>query len=255
MRQASGSETVKTKQQRNEEIEDLKAEFQESPNALLVGFQGIKVEADERLRRELRQANLKYRVVKNTLALRASEGTPMEQVKEHFVGPTAVALSPNDPVTLAKILSKWAKDSPVFKFKAGIVEGRAIEIKDIESLSNMPAKEELVSKIMFLINSGAQRLAVVTSGVARNLALVLEQVRAQKEAQQPAGGTASDAAESSAAPDAEVAAAPEAAVAPAPEAAVAPAPEAAVAPAPEATVEAAPAEADSAPATEPPAAE
>jgi large subunit ribosomal protein L10 len=182
---------VKSRQERNDEIEALKTEFDRSHNALLVGFQGIKVEADERLRRELRQANLTYRVVKNTLAIRASEGTPMAQVKEHFTGPTAVALSPNDPVTLAKILSKWAKESPVFTFKAGIVEGRVIEVKDIESLSNMPAKEELISKVMFLINSSAQRLAVVTSGVARNLALVMEQVRAQKEAQGASGGASS----------------------------------------------------------------
>ena len=206
---------MKSKQERNDEIAELKTEFSAAPNALLVGFQGIKVEADERLRRELRQANLTYRVVKNTLAIRASEGTPMEKVKEHFVGPTAVALSPNDPVTMAKILSKWAKESPVFTFKAGIVEGQVIQVKDIESLSNMPAKEELISKTMFLINSSAQRLAVVTAGVARNLALVLEQVRAQKEAQggaspAPAAETAPAASES-APPDGEAPAAESAA--------------------------------------------
>jgi large subunit ribosomal protein L10 len=172
---------VKTKQQKNEEIEMLRREFQESPNALLVGFQGIKVGDDERLRRELRQANLSYRVVKNTLAMRAAEGTPMEQVKDNFTGATAIALSKNDPVTLAKVLSKWAKESPIFKFKAGVVEGRVIEVKDIDALANMPSKEELVSKIMFLINSGAQRLAVATAGVSRNLAVVIDQVRAQKE--------------------------------------------------------------------------
>ena len=174
---------MKTKAQRNDEIQALQADFSESPNALLLGFQGLKVEDDERLRRELRQANLKYRVVKNTLAVIASEGTPMAQVKERFVGPTAVALSPNDPVTMAKILSKWAKDSPVFTFKAGIVEGQVIAVKDIEALSNLPSKEELISKIMFLINSSAQRLAVVAAGVSRNLAVVLEQIRAQKESQ------------------------------------------------------------------------
>jgi len=172
---------VKTRQQRDQEVENLKREFQEAPNALLVGFQGIKVADDERLRRELRQANLKYRVVKNTLAIRAAEGTPLEQVKQSFIGATAVATSKSDPVTLAKVLSKWAKESPVFSFKAGVVEGRAIDVKDVEALASMPSKEELISKVMFLINSSAQRMAVVTSGVARNLALVLDQVRAQKE--------------------------------------------------------------------------
>jgi large subunit ribosomal protein L10 len=172
---------VKTKQQKNQEIEALRREFQESPNALLVGFQGIKVSDDERLRRELRQANLTYRVVKNTLAIRAAEGTPMEQIRENFTGATAIALSKNDPVTLAKVLSKWAKERPVFSFKAGVVEGRVIEVKDIDALASMPSKEELISKIMFLINSGAQRLAVATAGVARNLTVVIDQVRAQKE--------------------------------------------------------------------------
>lgn len=174
---------MKTKQQKNEEIETLRREFQESPNALLVGFQGIKVGDDERLRRELRQANLSYRVVKNTLAIRAAEGTPMEQVKDNFTGATAVALSKDDPVTLAKVLSKWAKESPIFSFKAGVVEGRVIEVKDIDALANMPSKEELISKVMFLINSSAQRLAVATAGVSRNLAIVIDQVRAQKESQ------------------------------------------------------------------------
>jgi large subunit ribosomal protein L10 len=174
---------VKTRQQKDSEVEQLQREFQQSPNALLVGFQGIKVTDDERLRRELREAKLSYRVVKNTLAIRAAEGTPMEQVKDNFTGATAVALSPDDPVTLAKVLSKWAKESPVFSFKAGIVEGRVIDVKDIEALANMPSKEELISKVMFLVNSGAQRLAVATAGVARNLAIVIDQVRAQKEEQ------------------------------------------------------------------------
>jgi large subunit ribosomal protein L10 len=174
---------VKTRQEKDTEIEQLQRDFQQSPNALLVGFQGIRVTDDERLRRELREAKLSYRVVKNTLAIRAAEGTPMEQVKDNFVGATAIALSPDDPVTLAKVLSKWAKESPVFSFKAGIVEGRVIEVKDIEALANMPSKEELISKVMFLVNSGAQRLAVATAGVARNLAVVIDQVRAQKEEQ------------------------------------------------------------------------
>lgn len=172
---------MKTRAQKDTDIEVLRKEFQESPNALLVGFQGIKVGDDERLRRELRQANLTYRVVKNTLAIRAAEGTPMEQVKHNFTGATAIALSKDDPVSLAKVLSKWAKESPVFSFKAGVVEGRVIEVKDIEALSNLPSKEELISKVMFLINSSAQRLAVATGGVARNLAIVMDQIRAQKE--------------------------------------------------------------------------
>lgn len=172
---------MKTRQQKEKDIEELQQDFQESPNALLLSFQGIKVADDERLRRELRQANLTYRVVKNTLAIRASHGTPMEQVSDQFTGATAVALSKDDPVMMAKVMSKWAKEIPVISVKAGLVEGRVINIKDVDALANMPSKEELISKIMFLINSGAQRLAVATAGVARNLTIVIDQVRAQKE--------------------------------------------------------------------------
>ena len=174
---------MKTRAQKELEIETLRREFQESPNAVLVGFKGLKVGDDERLRRELRQANLSYRVVKNTLAIRAAKGTPMEQVEGSFTGATAVALSRNDPVTLAKVLSKWGKDSAVFSFKAGIVDGRAIEGKDVETISNLPSKEDLISKVMFVINSGAQRFAMVTNAVARNFTIVVDQIRAQKEAQ------------------------------------------------------------------------
>lgn len=172
---------MKTRVEKKRDLEILQEDFQHSANAILVGFQGIKVADDERLRRELRQANLTYRVVKNTLAIRASEGTPMAQLKDDFTGATAVAISPDDPVTLAKVVSKWAKESPVFKVKAGIVEGRLINVADVDALASLPSKEELISKIMFLINSSAQRLAVVTAGVARNLTIVIDQVRAQKE--------------------------------------------------------------------------
>lgn len=173
--------TVKTKVEKDREVEKLNAEFQEAANALLIGFQGIKVADDERLRREMRGADLTYRVVKNSLAIRASSGTPIEQLSSHFTGATAVAISRKDPIALARTLSKWAKDVPVLRFKAGLVEGRVIEVKDIEALATMPSREELISKMMFLINSGAQRLAVAAAGVARNLVVVVDQVRAQKQ--------------------------------------------------------------------------
>ena len=175
---------MKTRQDKDHTIEELQHKFGQCQNALLVAFQGIKVADDERLRREMRQASLSYYVVKNTLAILAAKGTPIEQVSNHFTGATAVALSENDPVTLAKVLSKWARASPVFSFKAGVAEGRVVSLQEIEALSNMPSKEELISKVMFLINSGAQRMAVATAGVARNLALVIEQIRAQKEQQE-----------------------------------------------------------------------
>src|SRR5206468_2297018 len=135
---------------------------------------------DTTLRSEMRKNKVKYKVVKNTLAQKAVPGTPVEPLAEQFKGPTAIAIF-DDPVMLAKLVSKFAKDFAQFKFKAGVVEGRLIDIKDLEALVNLPSREQLLSKIMFLINSGAQRLATATAGVSRNLAVVLGQIRDQKQ--------------------------------------------------------------------------
>jgi len=129
----------------------------------------------------LRDVGIEYNVVKNTLARRAVAGTPFEQASEHFKGVTAVATSKSDPVTLSKAISKFSKENPdLFKFKVGIVEGKVVELKDLETLANMPSKEVLISKIMFLINCQAQRLVTVLSAVPRNLAVVIKQIGDQK---------------------------------------------------------------------------
>ncbi len=168
------------KKSKQEELEALKADFEKSNHAFLVDFQGLNVANDTILRSEMRKNNVKYKVVKNTLAQRASDGTPLQPLHKDFTGPTAVAIF-DDPVTLAKLVSKFAKDYAQFKFKSGIVEGRVISATDLEALVNMPSKEQLLSKIMFLINSGAQRLATATSGVARNLTVVMGQICDQKK--------------------------------------------------------------------------
>lgn len=167
------------RKQKQQELEALAAQFKGANNVFLVSFQGLTVANDTTLRREMRKANVKYKVIKNTLAQKASVGTPVEVLANQFTGTTAVAIL-EDPVTLAQLVSKFAKDFAQFKFKAGIVEGRVIDVKDVEALVNLPSREELLSKMMFLINSGAQRIATATSGVARNLAIVLGQIRDQK---------------------------------------------------------------------------
>jgi large subunit ribosomal protein L10 len=174
---------MKTRQQKEQEIAALKQEFSKTGNALVVSFQGLTVEKDWELRRELGKAELNYRVVKNTLGKIAVEGTPLEPLKDHFVGMTAIAYSERDPVGLAKVLSKFAKENAQLKFKAGVVEGRVINIKDIDALAALPSKEELISKLMFLLNSPAQRIATSVNGVARNLAVVIKQIGDQKAGQ------------------------------------------------------------------------
>jgi len=179
---------MKTKEQKQQDIVQLKEEFGAADNALIVSFQGLTVEKDWELRRALEKAELNYRVVKNTLVKIAVEGTPLEPLKDHFTGMTAVAYSEKDPVGLAKVLTKFAKDNAQLKFKAGIVEGRVINVKDVDALAALPSKEELVSKLMFLLNSPAQRIAIAVNGVARNLAVVIKQIADQKGGQDQAGG-------------------------------------------------------------------
>jgi large subunit ribosomal protein L10 len=171
---------MKTREQKEREIARLKEEFSRTGAALVVSFQGLTVEKDWELRRALEKAQLNYRVVKNTLSRVAVEGTPLEPLKDHFVGMTAIAYSDNDPVSLAKVLSKFAKDNAQLTFKAGVVEGRVIKIKDIDALAAMPSKEELTGRLMFLLNSPAQRIATAINGVARNLAIVIKQVADKK---------------------------------------------------------------------------
>ena len=127
---------------------------------------------------------MSYSVVKNTLARKAAAGTPLEPMADQFKGVTAVALSASDPVGLSKAISKFSKANPdIFSFKVGLVEGKVVELKEVESIANLPSREELISKMLFLINAQAQRLVTVIKAVPRNLAVVMDQVRAQKEAQ------------------------------------------------------------------------
>ena len=174
---------MKTREQKQQNLEALAQQFQAATAGMIVGFKNMTVAKDQELRRQLREAGASYSVVKNTLARRAAEGTPFEQATEHFKGVTALALAEGDPVNLSKAISKFAKDNPeVFSFKAGVVQGRVIALRDVEALATLPPKEVLISKVMFLINAQAQRLATVVSAVPRNLAVVIRQAGEQKGA-------------------------------------------------------------------------
>lgn len=174
---------MKTKAQKQKDLEALTEQFRQAKAAMLVGFQKMSVAKDQELRNQLREAGVSYEVVKNTLARIASQGTELEQAAEHFKGVTAVALSNNDPVGLSKAIAKFSKANPdIFSFKVGIVEGKVVALKDVEAIASLPSREELISKIMFLINCQAQRLVTVISAVPRNLAVVVKQIGEQKTA-------------------------------------------------------------------------
>jgi len=174
---------MKTREQKQKDLEALTERFRKAKAAMLIGFRGMTVAKDQELRNQLREAGVSYEVVKNTLARKAAAGTPLEQAKDQFKGVTAVALSEQDPVNLSKAISKFTKANPdIFTFKAGVVEGKVVALQDVEAIASLPSKEELISKIMFLLNCQAQRLVTVLSAVPRNLAIVIKQIGEQKEA-------------------------------------------------------------------------
>ena len=172
---------MKSKAKKQKDLEALTEQFKNAKAAMLVGFKRMTVPKDQELRNQLRESGVTYEVVKNTLARKAAAGTALELATDQFKGVTAVALSQQDPVNLSKAISKFAKANPeIFSFKAGVVEGKVVALKDVEAIASLPSKEELISKVMFLINCQAQRLVTVLSAVPRNLAVVIKQIGEQK---------------------------------------------------------------------------
>jgi large subunit ribosomal protein L10 len=164
-----------SKAKKKEQVEKLSAELKNVSSAVVATYSKLTVAQDYELRKALRGAGAKYQVVKNTLAEKAAKGTKIEEGLKNLAGVTSVAYTTGDPVAMAKALTKYAKDTPEFTFKVGVVEGRVISIKEIEALATMPSKEELMSKLLFLINAPAQRLATAINAVPRNLAVVVNQ--------------------------------------------------------------------------------
>ena len=166
---------MKKKSDKEKDLEALKKDFEAAQNIFVAGFEKLTVDQDFELRKTVRGAGGKYKVVKNNLAEKASHGTPAEPIMANLAGMTSMAYTAKDPVALAKALTTYAKNNPAFTFKAGIVEGRVIDIKSIQDLASMPSREEILAKVLFLIQASAQRLVTAINGVGRNVAVVLDQ--------------------------------------------------------------------------------
>lgn len=164
-----------TRARKQQEIEKLNADLARVSGLIVGTFGKLTVAQDFELRKSVRAAGARYRVVKNTLAELAAKGTGFEEALKDLKGVTSIAFTDGDPVVLAKALAKYAKDNPEFSFKAAVVEGRLITVKEIEALATMPSKEEIYSKLLFLMQAPAQRLATVINAVGRNLAVVVNQ--------------------------------------------------------------------------------
>ena len=164
-----------TKAKKNEKVKQLATELESSTSAIIGTFKGLTASKDFELRKIIRAAGGNYHVVKNKLAAKSAEGTKVEAALQGLKGVSSVAYTSGDPVALAKALSTWVKDNAEFTFKLGIVDGKVIDVAQIDSLAKLPGKEELFSKLLFLIQSPAQRLATVINATGRNLAVVVNQ--------------------------------------------------------------------------------
>ena len=205
-----------TRAKKAEKVTELAAELESSTSAIVGTFAKLTVAQDYNLRRVVREAGGKYRVLKNKLAGRAAKGTPVEAALQGLKGVSSVAYTAGDPVALTKAISTWVTDNAEFTFKLGIVDGKVISIEEIKQLATMPGRDELFSKLLFLINAPAQRLATVIAATGRDLAVVVNQAVEKNKFAGPAAAPEVKA-EAAVAPVKEVTAAPVAEAGPAAE--------------------------------------
>ncbi|MBP6003353.1 MAG: 50S ribosomal protein L10 [Pyrinomonadaceae bacterium] len=210
---------MKTREVKQRDLVALTESLANSKSAMVVSFTKLTVNKDQEFRKSLREAGAEYQVVKNTLARIAVKGTQFEDATDSFKGVTAIAWTQNDPVVLSKAISKFMKENAdVYTFKSGVVDGSLVDLQQLTAIANLPSKEELISKLLFVLNSGAQRLVTVINAVPRDLAVVIKQIGEQKgdaaapaaevKAEEPAPAAEAEAPAAEAAPEAEVEAAP-----------------------------------------------
>ncbi len=168
---------MKTKAQKQIDLNALAEQLETAKSAMIVSFTKLTVDKDQEIRNQLRSVGAKYQVVKNTVARLAVKGTPFEEASEHFTGVSAIAWTESDPVDLAKMVSKFVKDNgTIYQFKAGVVDGKVVDLAQVTAIASLPSKEELISKLLYVINAQAQRIVTVINAVPRDLAIVIKQI-------------------------------------------------------------------------------
>ena len=174
---------MKSRETKQTDLTALTESLSKSKSAMVVSFTKVTVTKDQEFRSSLREAGASYQVVKNTLARIAVKGTQFEDASEHFKGVTAIAWTDGDPVVLSKAISKFMKENAdIYTFKTGVVDGRLVDLVQLTTIANLPSKEELISKLLWVLNSSAERIVTVINAVPRDLAVVIKQIGENKPA-------------------------------------------------------------------------
>lgn len=172
---------MKSKAQKQKDLNALTEKLNNSKSAMVVGFNKVTVAKDQEFRSQLRDAGASFQVVKNTIARLAVKDSPYTEIEDFFKGMSAIAWTDSDPVVLSKAVSKFVKDNKdLYSFKTGIVEGKVVDFSQVESIASLPSKEELIAKLLFVLNAPAQQIVSVINAVPRNLAVVIKQIGDQK---------------------------------------------------------------------------
>lgn len=166
--------------QKQEITKDLRERFQRSKVVIVTDYKGLDVTALNTLRRQLREAACEYQVVKNTLLVRAAEETDVALIKDDFKGPNAVALSYDDPVAPAKVLTEFAKTHDKLEIKIGVLNGKFLNANDIRALAALPSREVLLSLVLATMNGVAGSFVRVLNNIPQKMLNVLLAIKEQK---------------------------------------------------------------------------